>query len=117
MASKKDMRREDLIVPYMEPATKDDSGDITGAVGNTLPMAAIFTKNKMIGWLAVVFAVQNWLAETPESKKKASTPGIFSVGMALMSVGVAYMPLFMPPTAGPTGTGSGTEAPAAMPTP
>lgn len=31
---------------------------------------------------AVVFAVQSWLAETPESKKTSTTPGIFSVGMA-----------------------------------
>lgn len=34
-----------------------------------------------------------------------------------MSVGVAYLPLFMPPVAGARpGAGSGTEAPAAVPT-
>lgn len=37
--------------------------------------------------------------------------------MSVMSVGVAYLPLFMPPVGGATaGTGSGTEAPAAVPT-
>ncbi|CAD0099705.1 unnamed protein product [Aureobasidium mustum] len=96
MVSKKDMRRGDL-----------------GVFGSTLPMAAIFTRNKMIGWVAVIFAVQNWLGETPESQKSGSTPGYMTVGMAL-----AYLPLFMPPVVAP-GAGSGTEAPAAaaVPTP
>ena len=31
---------------------------------------------------SVVFSLQTWLAETPEQKKVASTPGYFSVGMA-----------------------------------
>jgi len=39
----------------------------------------------MIGWVAVIFAVQNWLSETPESQKTASTPGYMTVGMARMS--------------------------------
>ncbi|KAK5172478.1 hypothetical protein LTR04_002404 [Oleoguttula sp. CCFEE 6159] len=55
-------------------------------------MAAIFTKNKMIGWTAVVFALQTWLAETPEQKKKASSPAYFGVGMASMSIAVASSP-------------------------
>lgn len=84
----------------------------------------------MIGWVAVIFAVQNWLSETPESQKTASTPGYMTVGMArmstsilddgirlltsrtVMSTAVAYLPLFMPPVGAP-GMGSGTEAPAA----
>ncbi|KAH0288207.1 hypothetical protein M436DRAFT_82693 [Aureobasidium namibiae CBS 147.97] len=112
MVSKKDMRRSDLIVPYAEPANAKSDGDVTAVMGSTLPMAAIFTRNKMIGWVAVIFAVQNWLSETPESQKAASTPGYMTVGMALMSTAVAYLPLFMPPVAAP-GMGSGTEAPAA----
>jgi len=35
--------------------------------------------------LAVVFSVQSWLAETPETKSSTSTPGILSVGMARTS--------------------------------
>ncbi|KAG9629385.1 hypothetical protein KCU98_g18108, partial [Aureobasidium melanogenum] len=118
MVSKKDMRRGDLIVPYAEPANAKSDSDITGVFGSTLPMAAIFTRNKMIGWVAVIIAVQNWLSETPESKKNGATPGYMTVGMALMSTAVAYLPLFMPPIAAP-GAGSGTEAPAAaaVPTP
>lgn len=33
---------------------------------------------------AVVFALQTWLAETPEQRKNASTPSYYSVGMACM---------------------------------
>ncbi|KAJ9622751.1 Eukaryotic translation initiation factor eIF-1 [Taxawa tesnikishii (nom. ined.)] len=86
--SKKDMRREDLIVPYMEPANQKNDADVQGTMASTLPMAAIFTRNKMIGWASVIFATQSWLSETAESKKSSSTPGYFSVGMALLSVAV-----------------------------
>jgi hypothetical protein len=33
---------------------------------------------------ALVFSVQNWLGESEDSKKKAATSGIFSVGMSGM---------------------------------
>ncbi|KAF2265314.1 SUI1-domain-containing protein [Lojkania enalia] len=82
MASKKDMRRADLIVPYAEPAKEKSDGDMGSTMASTLPMAAIFTRNKV----AVVFALQSWLAESPEQKQTSSTPAYFSVGMAFMSL-------------------------------
>ncbi|KAK3634375.1 hypothetical protein LTR56_007338 [Elasticomyces elasticus] len=89
MANRKDMRREDLIVPYTEPEEKKDaSSDIQGTMASTLPMAAIFTRNKMIGWTSVIFAVQGWLSETAATKSSQATPAIFSVGMAFLSLGV-----------------------------
>ncbi|KAK5717338.1 hypothetical protein LTR15_009232 [Elasticomyces elasticus] len=75
-------------------------------MASTLPMAAIFTRNKyafancalwsnadadfcrMIGWTSVIFAVQGWLSETAASKSSQATPAIFSVGMAFLSLGV-----------------------------
>ncbi|CBX95034.1 hypothetical protein LEMA_P114490.1 [Plenodomus lingam JN3] len=87
MAShKKDMRRADLIVPYAEPTKKGDEADMSSTMASTLPMAAIFTRNKMIGWVAVVFAIQSWLAETPEQRKTSTSPAYFQVGMAAMSL-------------------------------
>lgn len=59
---------------------------------------------------AVLFAIQSWLAETPDQKKNATTPGYFSVGMALMALMVGYMPYFMPPPPGRAGPGTGTDA-------
>ncbi|KAK7515820.1 hypothetical protein IWZ03DRAFT_380543 [Phyllosticta citriasiana] len=115
MASqKKDMRRDDLIIPYSQVEAKSDP-DFAGTLASTLPMAAIFTRNKMVGWTAVIFALQTWLAETPETKSAASTPGIFTVGMSFMSLLVSYLPLFLPPPPVRAGAGSGTEAPAAAP--
>lgn len=63
-------------------------------------MAAMFTRNKYIGWYAalelagewmyadgikrtsVIFALQAWLSESIDARKAASQPAIFSVGMA-----------------------------------
>lgn len=45
----------------------------------------------MIGWTSVLFAVQSWLSETPAQKAKAATPAYFSVGMAIMAVGVVSL--------------------------
>ncbi|PVI06556.1 hypothetical protein DM02DRAFT_649678 [Periconia macrospinosa] len=120
MASKKDMRRADLIVPYSEPAKDKNEGDMASTMASTLPMAATVSNNtlpqpRMIGWVAVVFAIQSWLAESPEQSKNSATPAYFSVGMSLMSLLVGYVPLFLPPQPVRAGTGSGTEAPPAAP--
>ncbi|KAG9247405.1 translation initiation factor SUI1 [Calycina marina] len=81
-SQRKDMRRSDLIVPYQAPVAKESSGDIAGTMGSTLPMAAMFMRNKYVGWVSLVFAMQNWLGESSETKKTSSQPAIFSVGMS-----------------------------------
>ncbi|CAG8958845.1 hypothetical protein HYFRA_00011796 [Hymenoscyphus fraxineus] len=113
MSNKKDMRRPDLVIPYQAPVAKDSPSDISSTLGSTLPMVAMFTRNKFIGWAAVVLAVQNWLGESQESKKVSTQPAYLSVGMAFMSLVVTYLPVFMPPTGAKMGTG--TEAPSAVP--
>ncbi|PFH59437.1 hypothetical protein XA68_12314 [Ophiocordyceps unilateralis] len=110
------MRRPDLIVPYQEPAaatTSGDRSDLSSTMATTMPMAAMFTRNKFVGWAAVVFSIQSWLGESEEAKKGNGTPGYFSVIMSTMALGVTYLPLLMPPSTGPTA--SGTEAPAPEP--
>ncbi|ODH46740.1 hypothetical protein GX48_07140 [Paracoccidioides brasiliensis] len=54
MATKKDMRRPDLVVPYVEPPEKRQDADMNSTVSSTMPMAAMFTKNKMIAWYALI---------------------------------------------------------------
>jgi len=79
-------------------------------------MAAMFTRNKYIGWGSVVFSVQNWLSESPEARKAASQPAYFSVGMSVLALVVTYLPMFMPPPPGrQPAPGTGTEAAAAVP--
>ncbi|PQE03503.1 family UPF0139 protein [Rutstroemia sp. NJR-2017a BVV2] len=82
MSAKKDMRRADLIIPYQSPVAKESASDFSSTLGSTLPMAAMFTRNKLIGWASVVFAIQNWLGESSEAKKTSSQPAYFSVGMS-----------------------------------
>lgn len=77
MASKKDLRRPDLgtfalrgeciprwrpiantalvritVIPYQEPLAKSEGADVSSTLSQTLPMAAIFTRNRYIGWYA-----------------------------------------------------------------
>ncbi|KAH7271451.1 hypothetical protein FSOLCH5_004324 [Fusarium solani] len=113
MAPTKDARRADLIVPYQEPKATGDSTDFSSTMSTTLPMAAMFTRNKLVGWAAVVFSIQSWLGESEESKKNSTTPGYFSVGMSIMSLAVTYLPMFLPPPG--ARSASGTEAPAPVP--
>ena len=42
----------------------------------------------MIGWTAVIMSLQAWLSETPAQKSAAATPAYFSVGMAILALGV-----------------------------
>ncbi|KAG7291774.1 hypothetical protein NEMBOFW57_001794 [Staphylotrichum longicolle] len=108
----KDMRQPDLIIPYQEPVAKGDNVEFQSTLSSTLPMAAIFMRNKYIGWAAVVFSLQSWLGESEETKKSNSTPGYFNVGMSLMSLAVTYLPLFLPQAGGPKGSATGAPPPA-----
>ncbi|KAK7748387.1 hypothetical protein SLS62_008650 [Diatrype stigma] len=117
MATKaKDMRRSDLVVPYQEPPPKSgDNAEFSSTLSSTLPMAAIFTRNRYIGWASVVFSIQSWLGESEETTKTTATPGYFTIGMSLMALGVTYLPLFLPPPPGSARAATGTEAPAPAP--
>ncbi|KAL4805473.1 hypothetical protein BDV18DRAFT_19565 [Aspergillus unguis] len=114
MSSKKDMRRADLAIPYVEPPKDKNDADMTGAMSSTMPMAAMFTRNRMIGWVAMVFSLQSWLGETAAQKENATTPAYMSVLMSLMALGVTYLPIFLPPTAQ---QGSAAAPPAPTPSP
>ncbi|KAK2858507.1 hypothetical protein FQN49_004668 [Arthroderma sp. PD_2] len=48
--AQRDMRRADLVVPYEAPPVKKADGDISGTIASTMPMAAMFTRNRLIGW-------------------------------------------------------------------
>ncbi|TGZ79639.1 hypothetical protein EX30DRAFT_372938 [Ascodesmis nigricans] len=124
MATKlKDQRRADLIVPYTRPAAKEEGPDISTTFATALPMAAMFTRQKMVGWMAVVFALQSFLNEPSTSAvvdtEKPKQPAVFTLGMSGMALFVTYMPMFfpnsklMPGTGTGTGTGTGPAQPVA----
>ncbi|OOF98569.1 hypothetical protein ASPCADRAFT_1998 [Aspergillus carbonarius ITEM 5010] len=114
MTSKKDMRRLDLAIPYIDPPKGKDEPDMSSAMSSTMPMAAMFTRNRMIGWVSFVFSLQSWLGETPDQKRTASTPGYMSVLMSLMALVVTYFPIFLPPQAARAAPGT-TAAPTSSP--
>ncbi|KAL2370209.1 hypothetical protein RJZ57_005352 [Blastomyces gilchristii] len=124
MATKKDMRRPELAVPYVEPPAKaSDASDISirfmTAPSSYLPPALcaavspinisgtpfanekLTARIRMIAWAAVTFSLQNWMAETPEQQKKSATPAYMGVIMAFLSVIVTYMPMFLPTPGNP----------------
>ncbi|PYH80776.1 SUI1-domain-containing protein [Aspergillus uvarum CBS 121591] len=86
MSTKKDMRRLDLAIPYIDPPKDKNEADMSSAMSSTMPMAAMFTRNRMIGWVSFVFSLQSWLGETPDQKRNASTPAYMSVLMSLMAL-------------------------------
>ncbi|KAI1090043.1 hypothetical protein F5B19DRAFT_494782 [Rostrohypoxylon terebratum] len=127
-SAKKDMRRQDLVVPYQEPGPKSgDNAEFSSTLSSTLPMAAIFTRNRYIGWASVVVSIQSWLGEGEDASKSSNaTPGYFSVGMSedipltvtkttVMALAVTYLPLFLPqpPSQLPTGTEAAAPVPPA----
>merc|ERR1712000_553353 len=70
--------------------------DVSSSMASTLPMAAMFMRNKVIGWVAVVVAIQNWLGESSSQKKNAAMPGYLSVLMSLGALMTSYMHLVIP---------------------
>ncbi|KIW25388.1 uncharacterized protein PV07_08570 [Cladophialophora immunda] len=111
MSAKKDMRRADLVIPYVEPKDEKPT-DFSSTLTSTMPMAAMFTRNRMLGWFALMTALLNWLGETPAQRQSPNgTPGYLSFGMAVLAVGVTYMPLFLPPP--PNARGPAAVPPAA----
>lgn len=38
------------MIPYQEPLSKGDSPELSSTLSQTLPMAAIFMRNRYIGW-------------------------------------------------------------------
>ncbi|EPS36852.1 hypothetical protein H072_9640 [Dactylellina haptotyla CBS 200.50] len=88
MSSKKDMRRADLIMPYQAPPAPnpETSTDISSTMASTLPMAAMFLRNRTLAWASMSFAVQTWLSETPAMAAAGKQPAFFSIVFAAISV-------------------------------
>lgn len=38
------------MIPYQEPLSKGDNPELSSTLSQTLPMAAIFMRNRYIGW-------------------------------------------------------------------
>jgi len=111
MASKKDPRRLNLVVPYQEPAASAENAEVSTTMASAMPMAAMLTRNRLIGWGAVAYSVVSWLGESEEARKSTSTPGYISIAMSFGALAMTYLPLFMPQPGQQTVTSTGPPAP------
>lgn len=84
-----DKRREDLIVPYVhKPEEKGKSG--TSMMSQSMPMAAMFMKSKLLAWCGLLSSIQTYLNE-PEFPASDATPAWMAVSTAILSLCVTYM--------------------------
>lgn len=75
----------------------------------------MFTRNKMVGWSAVIFAVQGWLNETPGQLASGKQPAYFSVGMSFMALAMVCSLFFSRPEAGECADGMQSYLPLFVP--
>lgn len=93
--------RPDLVVPYHHVPAKPRSEAASGMVSQTLPMAAMFMRNKVLSWSAVFLALQSYLSEPvnkPETADSAAQPPLLRVVFAAISLATCYLEFFFPGT-------------------
>lgn len=49
-SSREPLANARAVIPYQEPEAKQDAQDMSSSLSSTLPMAAMFMRNKMVGW-------------------------------------------------------------------
>ncbi|KAI5956801.1 hypothetical protein KGF54_000418 [Candida jiufengensis] len=90
--------REELVVPYRHVPAKarKDAGSL---ISQSLPMAAMFMKNKMLSWAALFLSIQTYLNE-PINKveEDGSQPPLLKVVFALVAVLTCYIDIIFPQT-------------------
>ncbi|CDO92426.1 unnamed protein product [Kluyveromyces dobzhanskii CBS 2104] len=100
------VRRPDLVATYNHvPAPKGlySSSASQGVLSQSMPMAAMFMKNKFLAWFAVLTTWHAFLTSHPDPANPTDSP-LMKIGMAVVAVGMNYMGLFLP----------GVQAPAAI---
>lgn len=78
-------------------------------IAQSLPMAAMFMKNKLLSWTSLFLAVQSFLNEPihkQEDKDSQQQPPILRVVFALIALGTCYIDLIFPNTGRATKAGN-----------
>lgn len=117
------VRRDDLCVKYQKvqpPAgLYSTNPSLTGMVNQTMPMAAIFLKNKFVAWLSLLQSVHYYLNTDEESlamnKSRSGNsaldqPPLVKIAMSIIGLAVCYMNLVFPqPDAPPVSKKKSTD--------
>lgn len=76
--------------------------EASNMISQTLPMAAMFMRNKLMSWSAIFLAIQSYLSEPinkPTSgKESGAQPPLLRVLFALISLSTCYLDIFFPST-------------------
>lgn len=82
-------------------------------VSQTLPMAAMFMRNKVLSWASIFLAFQSYLTEpinkAPSEKDAGSKPPLLRLVFAFISLATCYLEFFLPSTS-PAAKNAITEA-------
>ncbi|KAI5963020.1 uncharacterized protein KGF55_002812 [Candida pseudojiufengensis] len=90
--------RAELVVPYRHVPAKarKDAGNI---ISQSLPMAAMFMKNKMLSWAALFLSIQSYLNEPINKEAEdGAQPPILKIVFALVAVLTCYIDVIFPQT-------------------
>ncbi len=64
---------QNTVVPYQEPAAAGDKPEFASTLASTMPMAAMFTRNKFVGWCVAPFVC---LEASPRRMRTPESPRI-----------------------------------------
>lgn len=89
-------KRPEAIVKYVHTPANSRT-DVAGPISNTLPMAAMFLRNKAVLWVALFLAVQAWLNE-PAHRPANDTlsPPLLKVAFGFLLLALCYAELVIP---------------------
>lgn len=68
-------------------------------IAQSLPMAAMFMRNKLLSWASLFLAIQSYLNEPINGEKPADAqPPFLRIVFAIVSLFTCYLDLFFPNT-------------------
>lgn len=89
----------DAVVPYKHAPAKKRS-EASSMMAQSLPMAAMFMRNKMISWASFFLAIQSWLNEpinaAPVEGESTNQPPLLRIAFSLIGMLTCYMDLVFP---------------------
>ncbi|EGW30355.1 uncharacterized protein SPAPADRAFT_143493 [Spathaspora passalidarum NRRL Y-27907] len=93
---------KELVIPYKHVPAKPRNDNATSVVAQSLPMAAMFMRNKILSWSSVFIAVQAWLNEPINAPKSDNDnpqqPALLKITFAIVALLTCYMDVFFPGT-------------------